>query len=123
MECVFLNFKALSKWAAEINPIGIMDRLMYIEGASMLSVIGKEIPRIVYKCQLCASDQVEAWAEPGREPTPRVEVEVAKRTKESAPKKRGLPFDHKTTRGGSHLAQQGFYPPRQCHFAEVILSS
>ena len=40
-------------------------------------------------------------------------MEVAKRTKESALKKRGLPFDHATTRGGSHLAQQGFYPPRQ----------
>jgi hypothetical protein len=46
MECVFLNFKALSKWAAEGNPIGIMDRLLYIGGASMLSAIGKEMPRI-----------------------------------------------------------------------------
>ena len=72
----------------------------------MLSVIRKEIPRIVYKCQLCTGDQVEAWAEPGHEPTPR--VEAAKRTKESALKKRGAPLDHATTRGGSHLAQQDF---------------
>jgi hypothetical protein len=56
MEFVFLNFKALSKQAAEGNPFGITDRSCYL-GASMLSAIWKEMPRIVYKCQLCASDQ------------------------------------------------------------------
>jgi len=30
MEFVFLNFKALSKQAAEGNPIGIMDSLLYM---------------------------------------------------------------------------------------------
>ena len=43
MGCVFLNFKALSKQAAEGNPIGITDRSCYL-GASMLSAIWKEMP-------------------------------------------------------------------------------
>ena len=60
----FFKFQGIIETGSGRKPYWHNGQALVYLGASMLSAIGKEMPRIVYKCQLCASDQVEAWAEP-----------------------------------------------------------
>lgn len=55
-----------------------MDSLVH-SGVHGVLIIGKEKPGTVcgWRANGQPTGQVEAWAEPGREPMPRVELEVA----------------------------------------------